>query len=146
MTRQSSLLALRRPGGILFQAALLLLGLGFLAGARAQTSTVGTISGTVRDQNGAAIPKAEVLIQEERTGLSRTVTADDSGFYTAASLPVGRYSVSTSPSGFKKIVDSGLDLHVNENLVVNLTLQIGQVSETVTITGQSEQVETRSGE
>jgi hypothetical protein len=100
----------------------------------------------VRDQNGAAIPKAEVVILEERTGLSRTATADDNGFYTAASVPVGRYSVSSSPSGFKKTVDSGLELHVNENLVVNLTLQVGQVSEVVTVTGQSEQVETRSGE
>src|SRR5262249_32511615 len=146
MTRQSSLVALRRPGGILFQAALLLLGLGFLAPARAQTSTVGTISGNVRDQSGAAIPKAEVVIQEQRTGLVRTVTADENGFYTAPSLPVGRYSVSTSPSGFKKTIDSDLELHVSENLVVNLTLQIGQVTEVITVTGQAEQVDTRSGE
>jgi hypothetical protein len=146
MIRHSSLLALRRPGGVLFQAALLILGLGFIAAVHAQTSTVGNISGTVRDPNGAAIPKAEVVIQEERTGTSRTVVADENGFYTAPSVPVGIYSVSAAPSGFKKTLNSGLELHVNENLVVNLTLQVGQVSETVTVTGQSEQIETRSGE
>jgi hypothetical protein len=107
---------------------------------------VGTISGTVRDPNGAAIPKAEVTIQEERTGLSRTVTADEYGSFTIPSVPAGLYTVSTAPSGFKKTVNSGLELHVNENLVVNLTVQVGQVNEVVTVTGQSEQVETRSGE
>ena len=55
-------------------AALLALGLGLLTGARAQTSTVGSISGTVRDPQGAAVPKAEVTIEEETTGQTRTVT------------------------------------------------------------------------
>src|SRR5215831_17802923 len=146
MIRQSSPLAFRRPGGTILRAAFFILVLGSVVGVRAQTSTVGNISGTVRDPNGAAVPKAEVVIQEERTGQSRTVTADENGFYSAPSLPVGRYTVSSSPQGFKKTVNSGLELHVNENLVVNLTLQVGQVSEVVNVTGQSEQIETRSGE
>src|SRR5262249_38444677 len=120
--------------------------LGMLTAASAQTNTVGTISGTVKDPNGATIPRAEVTIQEERTGLTRTVTADEFGSFTIPSVPAGLYTVSTAPSGFKKTVNSGVELHVNENLVVNLTVQVGQVSETVTVTGQSEQVETRSGE
>src|SRR5215510_3872735 len=107
---------------LLIQTVLLLLCIGSLYGASAQTSTVGNISGTVRDPNGAAIPKAEVDIQEERTGQSRTVTADENGFYSAPSLPVGRYTVSSSPQGFKKTVNSGLDLHVSENMVVNFSL------------------------
>src|SRR5215471_17901556 len=146
MIRQSSPLAFRRPGGTILRAAFFLLIMGLLTVAHAQTSTVGNISGTVRDPSGAAVPKAEVVIQEERTGQSRTVTADENGFYSAPSLPVGRYTVSSSPQGFKKTIDSGLELHVNENLVVNLTLQVGQVSEVVNVTGQSEQIETRSGE
>jgi protocatechuate 3,4-dioxygenase beta subunit len=83
-------------------AALLALGLGLLTGARAQTSTVGSISGTVRDAQGAAVPKAEVTIQEETTGQTRTVRTDDDGSYSAQSLPVGRYSVSAAPQGFKR--------------------------------------------
>jgi len=133
-------------GKLKSQAVLFLLGIGFLVSISAQTSTVGNISGTVRDPNGAAVPKAEVVIQEERTGLSRTVVTDDNGFYSAPSLPAGRYTVSTAPPGFKRTVNSGLVLHVSENLVVNLTLQVGQVSETITVTADAIQIETRSGD
>jgi hypothetical protein len=125
--------------------ALLLLGLGWLNGIEAQTSTVGNISGTVRDPNGAAVPKAEVIILEQKTGISRTVTTDEDGFYSAPSLAVGRYTVSTSPQGFKKTVNSSVELHVSENLTVNLTLEVGSMNETVTVTADSAQVETRSG-
>ncbi|MDX6531146.1 MAG: hypothetical protein QOH41_3436 [Blastocatellia bacterium] len=127
------------------QLVVVLIGALFFT-AHAQTTTVGTISGTVRDEKGAVVPKAEVSIQGEGTGLSRTVNSDDNGFYLANSLPVGRYTVSTAPSGFKKTVASGVDLHVSENKVVNLDLQVGQVSETVTVSSDAAPVETRSGE
>src|SRR5437660_1934129 len=112
----------------------------------AQTTTVGTISGTVRDEKGAVVPKAEVSIQGEGTGTSRTVKSDDNGFYLAPSLPAGLYTVSTAPSGFKKTVATAVDLHVAENKVVNLDLQVGQVTETVTVSSDAAPVETRSGE
>ncbi len=114
--------------------------------ANAQTTTVGTISGTVRDEKGAVVPRAEVSIQDERTGASRSVNSDDNGFYLAPSLPAGRYTVSTAPRGFKKTVATSVDLHVSENKVVNLDLQVGQVSETVTVSSDAAPVETRSGE
>src|SRR5216683_4503405 len=114
--------------------------------ANAQTTTVGTISGTVRDQKGAVVPRAEVSIQDERTGIVRSVHSDDNGFYLVESLPAGRYTVSTAPSGFKKTVAQSVDLHVTENKVVNLDLQVGQMSETVTVSSDAAPVETRSGE
>src|SRR5438067_7768776 len=114
--------------------------------AYAQTTTVGTISGTVRDEKGAVVPRAEVSIQSQGTGISRTVNTDDNGFYLAPSLPVGTYTVSAAPQGFKKTIASGVDLHVAENRVVNLDLQVGQVSETVTVSSDAAPVETRSGE
>src|SRR6266545_6498653 len=107
-----------------FPALVLVWAIGFFIGVDAQTSTVGSISGTVRDPAGAVVPRAQVIIQDERTGFSRTVVANDEGFYSAPSLPFGRYSVSTAPQGFKKTVSTGLDLHLNEHLVVNLTLEI----------------------
>ncbi|HET9529329.1 MAG TPA: TonB-dependent receptor, partial [Blastocatellia bacterium] len=128
-----------------FQAVLLLLGAGFLSAALAQTTTVGSISGTVRDPNGAVVPNVEVTITDERTGAVRTVNTGSDGIYSALSLPVGRYTVSASPQGFKRTVASGLELHVSENLVVNLTLEIGQVSETVTVTAEAITIETKSG-
>jgi Carboxypeptidase regulatory-like domain/TonB-dependent Receptor Plug Domain len=128
------------------QALLLLLVLGLLAGVRAQVSTTGSITGTVRDPQGAAIPKAEVTITEETTNVSHTVTADDSGVYTALALPAGRYTVSTAPHGFKKTVNSGIDLHIGDKLVVDLKLEVGTVDETVTVTGEAAQVETRTSD
>ncbi|HEV8482733.1 MAG TPA: carboxypeptidase regulatory-like domain-containing protein, partial [Blastocatellia bacterium] len=136
-------LALKRA---VFQALFLLLSIGILSGVHAQTSTVGSISGTVRDPKGGVIPKAEVAIQEERTGFSRTVTTNDDGFYSANTLPVGRYSVSAAPQGFKKSVKNGIELHVGDDLVINLSVEVGQMSETVTVTAEGAQVETRSGD
>ena len=128
------------------QALMLLLSIGLLVGVHAQSSTVGNITGTVRDQAGAAVPKAEVTITEEKTGVSRTVTANDDGFYNAASLPAGLYSISTSPAGFKTSIATGVQLHVSENKTVNLDVQVGQVTETVTVTSEQTGVELRSGE
>ena len=142
MRSKGNPLALR---SYIFGALLLILGTGFLSAARGQTSTVGNISGTVRDPNGAAVAKAAVAIVEERTNTSRTVTADENGFYSAPTLPVGRYTVSTAPQGFKKSVAT-IELHVNENLVVNLNLEIGGATETVNVTADVGQVDTQSGE
>src|SRR5215203_3262986 len=128
------------------QASLLLLSIGLLVGVHAQSSTTGSITGTVRDPQGAAVPKAEVMIVEEKTGASRTVTANGDGFYNVPSIPAGMYTISTSPAGFKKTISTGVELHVNENKTVNLDLQVGQVTETVTVTSESSPVELRSGE
>src|SRR5882762_6256204 len=127
------------------QVLVVLIGALFFV-AHGQTTTVGTISGTIRDEKGAVVPRAVVSIQGEGNGISRTVNSDDNGFYLAASLPAGRYTVSTAPSGFKKTVAPAVDLHVTENKVVNLDLQVGQVSETVTVSSDAAPVETRSGE
>ena len=128
------------------QALILLLSIGLFVGVHAQSSTAGNITGTVRDQQGAAVPKAEVTIVEEKTGASRTVTTNEDGFYNAPSLPAGVYSISTAPAGFKKTISTGVELHVSENKTVNLDLQVGQVTETVTVTSESAPVELRSGE
>ena len=128
------------------QALLLLLSIGLLVGVHAQSSTTGNITGTVKDPQGATVPKAEVTITENKTGASRTVTATDDGFYNFASIPAGTYTISAGPAGFKKTVVENVDLHVNENRTVDISLQVGQVTETVTITSEAAPVELRSGE
>src|SRR5215216_314310 len=135
-------LALKR---IVLSTMLLMLGVGFLTETHAQTTTVGSISGTVRDPSGAVVPNAEVTLLEENTGFTRKVNTGSDGVYSALSLPVGRYSVSAAPQGFKKTVATGLELHVSENLTVNLTLEVGQMTETVSVTAEAAQVETQSG-
>lgn len=111
---------------------------------RVFNDTVDSIRGTVRDPQGAAVPKAEVTITEEATNVSHNVTADDNGVYTARGPLAGRYTVSTSPHGFKKTVNSGIDLHIGDKIVVNLKLEVGNVDETVTVMGEAAQVETIS--
>ncbi|HTG88114.1 MAG TPA: carboxypeptidase regulatory-like domain-containing protein, partial [Pyrinomonadaceae bacterium] len=128
------------------QALLLLLSIGLFVGVQAQSSTAGNITGTVRDPQGAAVANVEVTIVEEKTGASRTAKTNDDGFYSAPGLPAGVYSISAAPTGFKKTVATGVQLHVSENLTVNLDLQVGQVTEIVTVTSEAAPVETRSGE
>ncbi|HET8782511.1 MAG TPA: carboxypeptidase regulatory-like domain-containing protein [Pyrinomonadaceae bacterium] len=128
------------------QALLFLLSIGLFVGVHAQSSTAGNITGTVRDPQGAAVANAEVTIVEEKTGASRTAKTNDDGFYSAPGLPPGVYSISAAPTGFKKTVASGVQLHVSENLTVNLDLQVGQVTEIVTVTSDQAPVELRSGE
>src|SRR5256885_8992137 len=118
------------------QIVMVLVGVLFFT-AYAQTTTVGTISGTVRDEKGAIVPKAEVSIQSEGTGISRTVTSDDNGFYLAPSLPAGLYTISTAPHGFKKTIAPGVDLHVAEKKVVKLDLQRGQGRENVPVSSRT---------
>jgi hypothetical protein len=122
---------------------LLMLVLCLAVSTYAQSSTVGSISGTVRDPQGAVVPKTEVTITEETTGAARTVMTDDGGFYSVQSLPVGRYAVSVAPQGFKKTVSTGVELHVGDKLAVNLNVEVGTVDETVTVTSEANPVETR---
>ncbi|HTG93592.1 MAG TPA: carboxypeptidase regulatory-like domain-containing protein [Pyrinomonadaceae bacterium] len=128
------------------RASLLLLTIGLLISVHGQSSTAGNISGTVRDPQGARVANVEVTITDEKTGTTRTVSTDSDGFYTTASMPAGFYTVTASPTGFKKIVTTGVELHVNENKTLNLDLQVGQVSEIVTVTSDQAPVELRSGE
>src|SRR5690349_18470545 len=128
------------------QALLLLLSIGLFVGVHAQSSTTGNITGTVRDPQGAAVPKAEITLTEDKTGVSRTVRTNDDGFYNVPSLPAGSYTITTSPSGFKKTILTNVDRHVSENKSVNIDLQVGQLNETVTITSDAAPVEVRSGE
>src|SRR5215475_5528027 len=131
---------------LLYLIGIFLLGLSATIVVQAQTSTVGSINGTVRDPKGAAVPKTAVDVKEERTGLTRAVTTDENGFFSVLSLPAGVYTVSTAPQGFKKTVNEKIELHVSEDLVTNLTVQIGEVSETIIVTGETQQVSTTGGD
>ena len=128
------------------QALLLVLSIGLFVAVHGQSSTAGNITGTVRDQAGAAVANAEITIVDDKTGATRNAKSNEDGFYSAPGLPAGVYTVSTAPSGFKKTVRTNVELHVSENLTVNLDLQVGQVTETVTVTSEAAPVELRSGE
>lgn len=112
----------------------------------AQTS-FGRISGTVTDSIGAVVANATVTIADPATNFSRTVTTDDSGFYTITNLPVGTYSISVEMTNFKKSVQTGNVLNADGRLTVDFALETGQISEVVEVVQESgETVNTTSGE
>ena len=112
----------------------------------AQT-VVGRVSGTVTDASGAVVANASVTATNTANNLTRTATTDGSGFYTVTNLPAGNYTVTAEQVNFKKAVQEGISLTADGRLTVDITLEAGQVTETVQITTSvGETVNTTSGE
>ncbi len=113
------------------------------APARAQVAT-GTILGTVKDAQGAATPGATVTATHLDTQFSRSATSDGSGQYTLPLLPVGRYRLDVTLSGFKNFSQTGIVLEVGRNARVDPALEVGAVQEVISIVSDAPLVETRS--
>src|SRR3989449_1592622 len=103
--------------------------------------TTGTISGVVQDTSGAVIPGVSVTVKNLDTGIARSVTTDERGRYTAPNLTLGNYAVEGQLTGFQTEIRSGITLTVGREAVVSLTLQVGQLSDAVTITAEAPLVE-----
>jgi carboxypeptidase family protein len=111
---------------------------------KAQTTT-GSIVGTVADPSGAAVPGATVTVNNESTGITVIRLATDaSGNYVSTALPPGRYSITVEATGFKKSITPGINLSVQDRLGINVVLEVGQVTETVEVTGAAQQLQTDS--
>ena len=115
-------------------------------GLRAQGEGSGTITGTVRDDSGAVVPGADLLVANEATGLRRTGISNEQGAFTFAALPVGLYNLSVEMPGFKKAVVEGIQLEVYSVVDHTLTLQVGEVSDTVLVTAEATVVDRRTAE
>src|SRR5437773_7479831 len=107
----------------------------------AQGST-GTISGVVRDISGAVIPGVMVTAKHTESGLTRTALTNETGAYSVQFLPVGAYEITAELAGFKQQVRRGINLVVGQEAVVNVTLEVGTVAETITVTGEAPIVNT----
>ncbi len=107
----------------------------------AQLNT-GNISGTVTDQSGGAAPGATVTVRNVETGVTRSLQTNAAGRYEALALPVGNYEVDAQLAGFQRAVRSGITLTLGRNAVVDFVLQVGEVTQAITITGEAAQVET----
>lgn len=106
--------------------------LAMMTTALAQTYTA-TVTGNVSDAQGAAVPNAKVIAVNQGTKLEYTAQTSDSGVYTIPFLPVGNYVITIEASGFKKLVSNEIPLEVNQTARLNWQLQVGGVSETVTV-------------
>jgi hypothetical protein len=106
----------------------------------------GSISGTVTDQTGAVVPGAAVKITNVETGFTRDVVTNDDGYFKAASVPVGTYSVRVEKSGYKAAVNAGVSTTVGETTDIKFALEPGQVSAVVEVTSSGEVLDTTSGQ
>src|SRR6202049_4078701 len=109
----------------------------------AQTYT-GRILGTVTDQTGAALAGAQVVITDMQRGVTRTLTTDQAGAYVAPDLSPGVYKIRAEAKGFKSVERLNIELEVAKDARIDLTLQPGQVSETVVVSGEIPLVDTTS--
>jgi len=104
--------------------------------------TAATITGTISDPSGAIVPNSELLITNVGTGQTRRLQSNQVGRYTAPGLNPGTYEVTASSQGFQQTVRSGITLTVGSEAVINLTLQPGQVTQTVQVTAEVPLVQT----
>src|SRR2546426_5764524 len=112
--------------------------LALLAFAQVNTAT---ISGTVHDASGAILPGVSVAVQNQDTGISRSLTTNETGRYSAPALGLGNYQVTAQLQGFQSQVRSGIALTVGREAVVDFTLAVGAVNQTVEVTGEAPLVE-----
>ena len=101
-----------------------------------------SITGTAKDASGAVVPETSVTVKNLESGLTRVVETDPNGGFSVPSLPVGQYEVTAEKAGFKQQVRRGITLVVGQQAVVNLTLEVGEVQQQVTVTAEAPLVNT----
>jgi hypothetical protein len=142
MNSRTALLSARITGVVLTLA----LATSIAPPPAAAQAVSGTILGTVKDPSGGALPGARVTINNVGTGLTRSLTADAHGEYVAPSLPPGTYTVAGEMNGFKAITLSNVRVGVDQKVRIDLTMELGQLTEAVTIQAEVPLVQTSSSE
>jgi Carboxypeptidase regulatory-like domain/TonB dependent receptor-like, beta-barrel/TonB-dependent Receptor Plug Domain len=103
-----------------------------------------TLTGTVSDPSGAVIPNAQISINNVATGQERVFTTDSAGFYSSPNLLPGQYTVTVTAAGFSTEVRSGITLTVGGQQRLNITMNVGQVSQKVEVTGEAPAIQLAS--
>src|SRR3954464_3408104 len=117
-----------------------------LPGLAWSQSNVGEISGQVSDATGAAVPGCSVTATHTQTGLKRTVMTQDNGIFVFAALPEGKYNVVAEKQGFRSSEQAGVVLDAATRRNMDFRMEVGAVSESVTVSAAVEQVQTASGD
>jgi hypothetical protein len=110
----------------------------------AQTTGLGRITGTVSDATGLVVSAATVTASNADTGEVRQASTNASGVYVISPLPLGNYSLQVRREGFKTSTRSGLRIDVNSTLTVDVALEVGSVSESVTVEARAATIETEN--
>ncbi len=109
--------------------------------ASAQTAT-GSVSGSIHDANGAAVPGARVSARNDATGVALATQSSEAGVYVFPTVPVGVYTISVEKDGFKKATRTGLEIRVAMRQEQDLTLEVGDVQQSVEVTADAQLLET----
>ncbi len=126
------------------RVSLLVLLVSALLTGRALAQQTGQINGLVTDNTGGVVPGATVKAVESATGFSRETVSGTDGRYSFTSLRPTTYDVSAELSGFRTFVRKSVVLQANQNLTINMALEVGNLSETVTVSGEAATVDTTS--
>lgn len=110
----------------------------------AQGSPTGTITGTTEDQSGSAIPGSRVIATNIGTSSTFEAVSNESGTYILRSLPVGNYTITVETAGFKKMILTDVNVRVNDEVRLDVTLPVGGLNEEVTVTAETALVSTTS--
>jgi hypothetical protein len=124
-------------------ALLAWMGLALALPAHAQLAGA-TLSGVVTDKSGAVVPGATVAIKNNDNGQTREVTSNGSGLYSAPNLQPSSYEITVSAPGFNRAQQKDVVLNVGAQQALNFTLQVGEVSQIVEVTGAAAAIETSS--
>src|SRR5262245_14666530 len=108
-------------------------------------ANTGSIRGTVTDSTGAVVPAAKIVLTNARTGVQSSSTTNSVGDYVFEFLPPGEYRIDAEVAGFKKFVRENITLDVTRQLRIDVGLEAGQVTETVSVTARASLVETETG-
>src|SRR5215210_7345368 len=130
-------------GRVRLASMLVLLGLGLAAPVLAQQGT-SQISGKVTDEQGAVLPGVAIIVTNEESGVFREVTTSGEGTYFVSQIQPGRYKIVAKLTGFRTMERGGLVAQVGTTLTMNLSLPVGGIEESVTVTGQTPLVDTTS--
>ena len=105
-----------------------------------------SIVGTVTDQTGATVPSAKITITNVENGFVRSTAANSTGAYSAPQLPIGHYKVRAEAPGFKAYEQTGITLNVDATVRADISLQVGNVSESITVEANAIQVQADTNE
>jgi hypothetical protein len=108
-------------------------------------SFTGAITGVVNDPSAAAVPSARIVAIEERSNVSTETVAGLDGSYSFPALRPGLYRLEVEAAGFRKLVQSGIEVRVNDRLRLDLAMTLGAVNESVLVTGAAPLVESQTG-
>src|ERR1700756_3951646 len=110
-----------------------------LASANVWAQATAQITGTIHDPSGAVLPGVEVKATQTETGIVRTTISNETGTFVLPNLPTGPYKLEAALAGFRSYVQNNLVLQVNSNPAINITLEVGEIAQSVEVQANASQ-------